>query len=385
MQQTRIWRHFDIWLLAVVALMTIAGVAMIQSAIAGNEFLIEQDTVSRQVIYGLAGFVILLLTAAIDYRIWSALSRALYIFILAALSLIPIAGIVGFGSARWFQVGIVTVQPSELGKVLLILVLADFLARHKHDLHRTRTILQSMILIGLPALLVFIQPDLSTAITLGVIWIALIWAAGVSWRQLAPVIFAILLVALVLTPFLGRYFMVDYPQEEDFFFLKHYQMKRIVTFLFPDSEAQFGETYNVNQARIAIGSGGLFGKGYGHGTQVQLRFLKVRHTDFIFSAMSEEFGFLGAVTFMSLLAFIIFRCLRTASLARDTYGALICYGVAILLFFQGAFNLGMNLNLFPVSGLPLPFLSYGGSSLLTSLLAIGLVESVILRHKQIEL
>jgi rod shape determining protein RodA len=385
MQQTRIWRHFDIWLLAVVALLTIVGVAMIRSAIAGNEFLIEQNTVSRQVIYGLAGFVVLLLTAAIDYRIWSALSRALYLFILVTLSLIPIAGIVGFGSARWFQVGIVTVQPSELAKVLMILVLADFLARHQHDLRKTRTVFRSLLLIGLPALLVFIQPDLSTTITLGVIWLALVWAAGLGWRQLLPFILAGLLVLLVVTPFLGHYFLVEYPQEEDFFFLRHYQMKRIVTFLFPDSEAQFGETYNVNQARIAIGSGGLFGKGYGHGTQVQLRFLKVRHTDFIFSAMSEEFGFVGAVAFMALLAFIIFRCLRAARLARDTYGALICYGVAVLLFFQGAFNLGMNLNLFPVSGLPLPFLGYGGSSLLTSLLAIGLVESVILRHKQIEL
>ncbi|MCK4962487.1 MAG: FtsW/RodA/SpoVE family cell cycle protein, partial [Anaerolineales bacterium] len=135
---------------------------------------------------------------------------------------------------------------------------------------------------------------------------------------------------------------------------------------------------------ISIGSGGWFGQGYGHGTQVQLRFLKVRHTDFIFSAISEEFGFIGAQIIILLFIFILVRCLRAARMARDTYGALICYGVAILLLFQGAFNIGMNLNLFPVSGLPLPFLSYGGSSLLASLLGIGLVESVILRHKQIE-
>jgi rod shape determining protein RodA len=141
----------------------------------------------------------------------------------------------------------------------------------------------------------------------------------------------------------------------------------------------------VNQALIAIGSGGLFGEGYGHGTQVQLRFLKVRHTDFIFSAMSEEFGFAGAVVFLIILMFVILRCLRAARFARDTYGALICYSVSILLLFQGAFNVGMNLNMFPVSGLPLPFLSYGGSSLLASLFGVGLVESVNLRHKQIEL
>jgi rod shape determining protein RodA len=162
-------------------------------------------------------------------------------------------------------------------------------------------------------------------------------------------------------------------------------MTRVVNFLFPNPEESFGNIYNVEQARIAIGSGGLFGQGYGSGTQVQLRFLKVRHTDFIFSAMSQEFGFTGAVIFLLLLMFVIYRCLRAAATARDLFGSLICYGVAVLLLFQGSFNVGMNLNLFPVSGLPLPFLSYGGSSLLTSLLGIGLVESVRLRHKRIEL
>ena len=142
---------------------------------------------------------------------------------------------------------------------------------------------------------------------------------------------------------------------------------------------------NVEQALISIGSGGLLGQGYGSGTQVQLRFLKVRHTDFIFSSMSQEFGFIGAIVFLLLIMFVIYRCLRAARMARDGFGSLICYGVAILLLFQASFNVGMNMNLLPVSGLPLPFLSQGGSSLLTTLLGIGLVESVILRHKRIEL
>ena len=176
-----------------------------------------------------------------------------------------------------------------------------------------------------------------------------------------------------------------YVNGEDFLFLQYYQMERLVTFLLPDPSVQHGASYNVNQALISIGSGGLFGQGYGHGTQVQLRFLKVRHTDFIFSAMAEEFGFAGALIFLITLIFVILRCLRAARRARDTFGALICYSVAILLLFQGAFNVGMNLNMFPVSGLPLPFLSYGGSSLLASLFGVGLVESVNLRHKQIEL
>jgi rod shape determining protein RodA len=199
-----------------------------------------------------------------------------------------------------------------------------------------------------------------------VIWLAQIWAVGVPLKHLAAMVGIHLAVILIITPFLVPYFLNDYPQENDFKLfgtvtvLKHYQMQRLINFFLPDPEAQYGEIYNVNQARITIGSGGWFGQGYGHGTQVQLRFLKVR-------------------------MFIIYRCFAAARMARDMFGSLICYGVGVIILFQGAFNIGVNLNLFPVSGLPLPFFSYGGSSLLTNLIGIGLVESVILRHKQIQL
>ncbi len=366
MQSTRIWRHFDVWLLAAVTLLTIAGVAMIQSAIGGNENLAE--TVPRQAIYAVLGLVVLFLTAAIDYRIWSALSRMLYGFVLVSLGFILSAGFVGFGAARWFNVGIATIQPSELAKILMILVIANYLARNQHEIDQPRTLIRSLALVGVPALMVFLQPDLSTAIVLGVIWLAMVWIAGAKFKHLLAILGAGILAPIISWPF-----------------LQPYQQGRIVTFLFPNPGAQFGDTYNVNQALISIGSGGFFGQGYGSGTQVQLRFLKVRHTDFIFSALSEEFGFIGAGIFIVILVFIIIRCLRGARIARDSYGSFICYGVAILLLFQGFFNIGMNLNLFPVSGLPLPFFSYGGSSLLTSLLGVGLVESVILRHKQIDL
>jgi rod shape determining protein RodA len=239
--------------------------------------------------------------------------------------------------------------------------------------------------VGVPLFLIFIQPDLSTAFVLLVIWFAQVWLAGVKLRHLAFLLGIAGLLGLIVVPFMARYFLTGYVNGEGFLFLQHYQMERIVTFLLPDPNVQHGASYNVNQALISVGSGGLFGQGYGHGTQVQLRFLKVRHTDFIFSAMAEEFGFAGGVIFLSVLGFVIFRCLRAARIARDTFGALISYSVAVLLLFQGSFNVGMNLNMFPVSGLPLPFLSYGGSSLLASLFGVGLVESVNLRHKQIEL
>jgi rod shape determining protein RodA len=360
------WRHFDVWLLAAVAILTIAGVAMIRSAIGGNENLAE--LVPRQAIYGLIGLVVLFLTAAIDYRIWSALARPMYIFVIAALGLILAAGVVGFGSARWFNVGIATIQPSELSKILMILVLSNYLARNQHNLQQSKILIRSLMVMGFPALLVFLQPDLSTAIVLGVIWLALVWAVGAQPKHLALIAAIGLIAPIVAWPF-----------------LEDYQKARVITFLFPDPNAQFGATYNVNQALITIGSGGFFGQGYNSGTQVQLRFLKVRHTDFIFSAMAQEFGIIGTLIFIAVLTFIILRCLRAARIARDSYGSLICYGIAMLLAFQGFFNIAMNLKLLPVSGLPLPFFSYGGSSLLASLLGIGLVESVILRHKQIEL
>jgi len=166
--------------------------------------------------------------------------------------------------------------------------------------------------------------------------------------------------------------------------IQKYQQDRIRNFIQPDEQVTFGETYNVDQAKIAIGSGGLFGKGYGHGTQTQLRFLKVRHTDFIFSAVAEEFGLVGALLVISMIVFIVWRCLRAAQKARDVAGMSIAYGVAALIFFQGMVNVGVNLNIVPVSGLPLPFISYGGSGLTALMLCIGLVQSVAMRHKQLE-
>ncbi|OGO18961.1 MAG: hypothetical protein A2Z14_04915 [Chloroflexi bacterium RBG_16_48_8] len=383
MGQTRIWRHFDTWLLAAVVMLTIAGVAMIRSAIAGNEELANHD--QRQAIFAIAGLIVVIIFAAIDYRIWAALSRPLFLGTIALLGLIYFAGEVGFGAQRWFQVGIVNIQPSELSKIVMILVLADFFSKRQSKIGFLGLILKSIVLIGLPAFLVLIQPDLSTSIVLFVLWFALIWAAGLPLKYIAIFILIVVIIFSVIAPLLVQYITVDYLQEKDFYFIQYYQMSRIANFLFPNPEQSYGATYNVEQALISIGSGGLIGQGYGHGTQVQLRFLKVRHTDFIFSALAEEFGFIGTIAFLLVLTLVIHRCLRAARIARDQYGALICYGVAVLLLFQSAFNVGMNLNLFPVSGIPLPFFSYGGSSLLTSLIGIGLVESVILRHKQIEL
>ncbi len=259
------------------------------------------------------------------------------------------------------------IQPSEIAKIVLIMVLADFFTRNMDKMHQMRWIFRSFLFTMAITIWSLLQPNLSTSIVMLVLWFSMLWASGLQIKHLIVFIVSAFIVPIISFPFL-----VDY------------QQRRVLNFLFPDPTARHGEIYNIQQALIAIGSGGLLGQGYGHGTQVQLRFLKVRWSDFIFSAMAQEFGFIGVVIVLAVLVFVILRCLRAARLARDSFGALLSYGVATMIAFQAVVNIGVNLNLMPATGLTLPFVSYGGSSLLSTLIGIGLVESVILRHRSLE-
>lgn len=362
------WKHFDFWLLGAVVLLTIFGITTIRSAVAGNiELLTETNLVQRQLIFAVAGFVAVFVIASIDYHLWASISRPMYFLTVIMLAGLTITGQALFGSARWFDTGVILIQPSEIAKIIVILTMADFFTRHQRQIGDLRWVIRSLIYAVGIMIWIFLQPNLSTSLVIIVIWFALLWAAGLKSKHLA------LFIALAaILPFLAWPFLEDY------------QQRRVTNFLFPDPEASYGETYNINQALITIGSGGLFGQGYGQGTQVQLRFLKVRWSDFIFSVIANELGFIGTMVMLILLLFIIYRCLRAAYLSRDTFGALICYGVAAVLAFQAMVNIGVNLNLLPATGLTLPFISYGGSSLLSLLVGIGLVQSVILRHKALE-
>jgi rod shape determining protein RodA len=362
-----IWRHFDFLLLGSVALLVLFGITMIRSTIAGNIELEELNIVGRQLVFAIGGFVVVFLVASIDYHTWSSTSRSLYFGTILVLLVLNVVGAALFGSARWFRTALVFIQPSELAKVTLILVLADYFTRHRQEIHDLRIVAKSFIYTMGIVFWVLVQPNLSTSIVMLVLWFALLWAAGLKLQHLA--LFIVLGAA---APVVG------------FPFMEEYQQRRVLNFLFPDPEARYGDIYNLQQALITIGSGGWFGQGLGHGSQVQNRFLKVRHTDFIFSAMAEEFGFIGTVLVIAVLIFVVFRCLRAARMSRDTYGALICYGVATMITFQSMVNIGVNLNMLPATGLTLPFISYGGSSLLSILLGIGLVESVIARHRALE-
>jgi rod shape determining protein RodA len=222
--------------------------------------------------------------------------------------------------------------------------------------------------------MVLLEPNLSTAIMIMVIWFAILFAADLRWKHLA--FLGLLGMSLILLVLAITFKLIVIPG----FPLQEYQRLRIIRFIFPDSDPS--AQYNVLQALISIGSGGLFGEGYNHASQVNLRFLKVRHTDFIFASLAAEFGLVGAALLLLTIGLIIFRILRVARSATDPFGALICYGVAAMVFYQSFFNVGMNMNLLPVTGLPLPFVSYGGSALVTYMFAIGLVESVALRQKE---
>jgi rod shape determining protein RodA len=368
------WKHFDFLLFGAVIVLSIFGVAMIRSAIAGNEVL--SGLVSRQVIYVAICFVVIVILTAIDYRYWSSLARLMYVFAILSLLAIYIFGTAIYGSARWLDTGLILIQPSELAKIIMIIVLADFFSRTKDRTKNLRWIISSFLLTFGVVMWILLQPNLSTSIVIFVLWFSMLWVSGlpVKFLWIFAGIGLVFLVIFLILLFSG----VKIPLIED------YQLQRIVNFIFPDPNARHGNTYNVEQALVTIGSGGLFGQGYNNSTQVQLRFLKVRHTDFIFSAMASEFGFVGTMIVIALIVFVIIRCFRAAALASDTFGALIAYGFGVLLFFQMAVNIGVNLNVIPVTGLTLPFVSYGGSSMVSLSVGIGLVESVILRHKPLE-
>ena len=368
------WRYFDFWLLGAVVLATAFGTTMIRSAVAGNEVLLP--LINRQIYFALVGLALIFVVAAIDYRYWMALYRPIVLVMSVLLFALFLSAQAVFGAARWFSVGVLFLQPTEFAKIAAILLLARYFDKTQNQPRDLRWIIGAFLWVMSLAIWILLQPNLSNVVVLMVILAILLWLNGIQLKHL--LLFGVLGFLGIATIVTLSVFGIRVP------FLQEYQQQRITNFILPDPNATFGATYNVQQALIAIGSGGLFGQGYGHGTQTQLRFLKVRHTDFIFSAISEEFGLVGALLVIVIIVLVIWRCLRTAQKARDVAGMNIAYGVAALIFFQGMVNIGVNLNIVPVSGLPLPFISYGGSGLTSLMLGIGLVESVAMRHRQLE-
>jgi rod shape determining protein RodA len=358
-----IWRRFDYVLLGATIILIIFGVMMIASA---TQDAVDTELISRvpdQINYGIISVIVAIAVAAIDYRLLGGISPWLYAVMVGLLFMVLFFGVEGDGGAqRWLNLGI-RIQPSEVGKIILIITLSQHLSERYQNLDKISTIIRSLMHIAVPVSLIFIQPDLGTTIVFVVIWGVLIWSAGLRLKHIAM----LGLVGLLALPIM-------------FTQLEPYQLSRITTFINPESDPD--AFFNIRQALISIGSGGAFGKGYAVGPQNTGRFLRVRHTDFIFSVIAHEFGMAGGMTILGLITLILMRILKGARQATDALGSMICYGVAGMIFFQTVVSVGMNLALLPVTGLTLPFVSSGGTSLLFTMIGIGLVESVIVRRRR---
>jgi rod shape determining protein RodA len=344
----------------------IAAVIVVAAAIALALFVSRQGT-SRllELVPTLAGLgiAVVYLLDCLTLRVTDIFRNPLYVLVLAVLAIMFEVGQVAGGAQSWLGAGMI--QPSEPAKIAVIVVLAKFLADHEERLDEFGIVLASLGIVALPMVLIYLQPDLGTAIVLAAVWAAMLWTAGMRLRHwLVLIVAGVAVLPLV------------------WFGLQDYMRQRLMLFIDPSSDPD--SYFNIHQALVSVGSGGWLGNGLTHGTHSQLHFLRVRHTDFIFAVTAEELGFLGAAVMVGLVFFILWRTLRVAEQSRDTFGRLICAGVAAVILFQTIINVGMNLGLMPVTGLPLPFVSYGGSAYLTLIVGMGLVESVALRHKRLE-
>ncbi len=359
----RIWRQFDWVLVGIVVVLILFGVTMIFSANQNQEDL--KDLWWTQLTRAGIGLVLLLLVAAFDYRYYVNLHRFFYIIMMALLGTLFIAAELTAGTLRWLDFRLFPVQPSEIAKIIIIITTAKILADRDGQMNKFTNLIFSLLLILPPMVLIYLQPDLGTTVIIFVVWFVMALMGGVHLFHVS-----LLGIAAIPASFLVWFTMADYQRE------------RVLLFL--DPQADPDAYYNIEQALISIGSGGFLGKGFSIGTQNQLHFLRVRHTDFIFSVIGEELGLLGASILFLIILILIWRVMRAADLANDPFGRLICIGIATLIFFQSFVNLGVNLGLLPVTGTPLPFISYGGSSLIAFLLAIGLVQSVVMRRKSLD-
>jgi rod shape determining protein RodA len=318
----------------------------------------------NQVLGFFVGLVGAIPLALVDYRQLRRYLPLIYSFALVTLLAVAIIGDTAKGAQRWIDIGPVQFQPSEFAKLILVVVLAGYFADNR--LGETETFLKSLGIVALPALLVFAQPDLSTALVLGAVFFVMAFVGGARLYQLG------LLVAAAAAAFaLALWFEI----------IEAYQVARLTAFLDPVAAGRIDEGYQVFQSKIAIGSGGLTGKGLDAVTLANLGFLPEDHTDFIFSALAERVGFVGGVLLIGLFFVLVWRMLHVATISRDRFGVLIAVGVATIFLFHVFVNIGMTVGLMPVAGIPLPFISYGRSSLVVSVISLGLLQSIVMRAK----
>ncbi len=346
------------WVLIAAALLLVSTgiLALYSISMAGG--VSETTHLKKQITSLVIGLALMIFFALYDYRILNAHSTKLYFVALAVLMGVLFFGTTIRGTTGWIGLGKFHIQPVEIVKIVIIIFLASFLSKKKTELSNFVRVAASIVLVGIPVFFILKQPDFGSSAIIISTWISMLLVSGVNKKNLF--ILAIL--------FAGAVFSGS-------FFLKDYQKDRLVNFVNPYNDPR-GSGYNVIQSIVAVGSGGLWGKGLGHGSQSQLNFLPEKHTDFIFAVIAEEMGLLGASLVLVLFGFLLYRIKETARLARDNFGYLLAVGIIAMLFSQILVNIGMNVGLVPVAGVPLPLISYGGSSLVIILTSIGITGSI---------
>ena len=349
---------------------TAAAVAYGLWAIAGITRMDVPDSpnyyVVRQGIFAGLGAVGLLAAIFVNPQFYARYRRAIYAGTLALMVLILVAGPTVRGSERWIDVGFFRFQPSEFGKLLFVLFLAGFLAENGKRIGEAKVVLTTIALAVPPIFLVFLQPDVGTALVYGAAVCAVLFVAGARWWHLAAVAVVVVVSAMAILWWLPAAGVQV---------LKPYQVDRLVAFTHPTSDPQ-GATYNVNQSTTAIGAGGLRGRGVQGATQTALNYLPEHGTDFAFASLAEQRGFSGASLLLLLYLVIVWRGLKIITLARDAFSAIVAGGIVVALLFQIFVNIGMTMGIAPITGIPLPFVSVGGSSMIANLLAVGVLEAI---------
>ncbi len=378
MLERRLLKNLDYRLLGMVLFLMLASLVILASA-SQSTGLEKGDPwffVKRQAVWIVAGLVAMALVLTVDYHDLARLSTAIYVINLALLAGVLVAGREALGASRWLRIGPFAFQPSEFAKLAIILTLANHLASREGKLGEWRDLVPPFLHIGIPMLLVLKQPDLGTSMVFLAILFGMLFMAGAPIGRLLGLAAGGLTVAVTwILLHLAFPRVIPIP-------LKDYQLKRLIVFINPNL-APLREGYHIIQSKIAVGSGRILGKGLFAGTQNQLNYLPEQHTDFIFSVIGEELGFVGATLLLVIYFNILWRGIYAASQARDLYGSLLVTGVVSMLTFHVLVNVGMTIGIMPVTGIPLPFMSYGGSSLLTNAVAVGLLLNVYMRRQKI--
>lgn len=359
-------KHYDWTLLIAVSLLTLIGLVVLHAINFRDPSLEATFSPTQQVIAAVIGAIALFVVARIDYQVWKRVALGWYLAAIGLLILLLWTGEDTSGAVRGIHVGFIDFQPTEIAKLGMILLLARIYAVHAASLRRFRFLALSLLVLGVVSGLVFLQPDIGSVVVLGAIWLVMTFMSNVRPVYVA----ALMLLAVMAMP-------VAIQQ------LEPYQQQRLETFFNPTADSQ-GAGYNVEQATIAVGSGQVFGQGLGGGSQSQLNFLPAQHTDFIFAVVAEKLGLLGAGLVIVLFGVVIMRGFYIAYRAQDVFGSILAGGITSMLLIQTVISIGMNLGVMPVTGLPLPFISYGGTSLIMSLFAVGLLLSIGAHQRKLE-